>query len=235
MSQLGIENLIRHEVRVELTPKMKEKLWIKIDEKGGIQEISKNTSYSATKIYNWKNKELSIPIKFIEKILGKRDIKQINSIKGEGKSKKWKIKPPIDISDKLLTRINAQIKTNEEGTPFYITKDEQLAKRFTELLNNEKIPNSVYRNQNRYEVQYPKYVHNIITSINFETDLTALADEKGKIKGKNILVDGEKVKLSELGKLYSKDKRLEKALKTGRSEEVEEIIKEQVSKVANAL
>jgi hypothetical protein len=222
------------DLRVQLTEKGLEELWHRVDEFGGVKALSDSFEFSQSKMYNWRNKELALPVKFVRRIMGENSTEEIRALKGKGRS--GSIRGPVfplPIADELLTRIEASVKENSEGTPFYITREKSLADRFVELL--EKIGDveyEVYSRSCRYEVRYPKFLHNIFSNLDYKQSLAALIDEKGEIQGRKILVGGEEIPVEEFdAELFSREKSFELALQRSNSEKIVELIAEESSKV----
>lgn len=222
------------ETRVKLTEEGRDELWHRVDEFGGVQQLSEAFDFSASKMYNWRNKESYLPIKFVKRLMGENPSK-IESIKGAGRGKAWKTGFPIPEDDELLTRIEASVKVSEEGIPFYITDEKTLAERFQNLLNEYIIPHELY-SRDRYEVRYPKFVHTVFDKMDYEENLPALVDENGEIENEKIIVDSQEISVDEFsGKLYSRERKLELAVAREDSETISQLISEESSKVRKLL
>lgn len=222
------------ETRVKLTEKGRDELWHRVDEFGGVKQLSDAFDFSSSKMYNWRNKDSYLPIKFVKRLMGENP-SFVESVKGNGRSKEWSTSFPIEVGDELLTRIDASVKVSEEGTPVYITGEDSLAERFAELLDQYGIPYKMY-SRDRYELRYPKFVHKVIQQIDYEPDEAALVDEKGDIKESTIVVGSEEVPVEEFSNtLYSREKRLELAVAKEDSETIRELISEESAKVRNLL
>ncbi len=222
------------ETRVKLTEKGRDELWHRVDEFGGVKQLSDAFDFSSSKMYNWRNKDSYLPIKFVKRLMGENP-SFIESVKGKGRSKEWSTSFPIEVDKELLTRIDASVKVSEEGTPVYITGEDSLAERFAELLDHYGIPYKMY-SRDRYELRYPKFVHKVIQQIDYEPDEAALIDEKGYIKDSTIVVGSEEVSVEEFSDtLYSREKRLKLAVAKEDSETIRELISEESAKVRNLL
>jgi hypothetical protein len=222
------------DLRVQLTGEGFEELWHRVDEFGGVKTLSDSFEFSQSKMYNWRNKELALPVKFVRRIMGENSTREIQALKGKGRSGSIQNPVfPLPIADEFLTRVEASVKENSEGTPFYITREKSLVNRFVELL--EKIGDveyEVYSRSSRYEVRYPKFLHNIFSGLEYKQSLTALIDEKGEIQDRKILGDGEEIPVEEFdGELFSREKSFELALQRGNSEKIAELMAEESSKV----
>ncbi len=222
------------ETRVKLTEKGRDQLWHRVDEFGGVKQLSEAFDFSASKMYNWKNKDSYLPINFVKRLMGENP-SFIESIKGKGRSKEWRTDFPLEVSDELLTRIDASVNVSEEGTPVYITGEDSLAERFSDLLDNHDIPYKMY-SRDRYEIRYPKFVHRILQQIDYEKNVAALVDEEGIIEDSKILLGSREIPVEEFsGKIYSREKRLELAVAKEDSETIKDLISEESAKVRKLL
>jgi hypothetical protein len=162
----------------------------------------------------------------------------IKALKGKGRSKQLKdIEFPVEISEEVLTRIEASVSVNNEGIPTYMTNERSLAKRFQKLLEDiGKIPYKEYSRGQRYEIRYPKFLQEIFDSLDFEKDFSAQVDEIGKIEGGKLKASGTEVSVEDFsGKLYSREKKFELALQRGDDETIHQIIGGEASKVNSLL
>lgn len=222
------------ETRVKLTEDGRDDLWHRVDEFGGVKQLSEAFDFSASNMYNWRNKNSYLPIKFVKRLMGENPSK-IESIKGSGRGKSWKTSFPIPENNELLTRIKASVKVSEEGIPFYITNEKSLANRFQELLDEYSIPHKNY-SRDRYEIRYPKFVHSVLSQMTYEEDLSALVDEKGSIEDEKIIVESRQISVNEFsGQLHSRERKLELAVASEDSETISELISEESSKVRRLL
>jgi hypothetical protein len=222
------------DLRAELTEEGRKELWHRVDEFGGVKALSESFEFSRSKMYNWRNKELALPVKFVRRLMGQNSTDEITVLKGKGSSGKIESPEfPLDISDELLTRIEASVKENSEGTPFYITSEKDLADRFTGLLQNlGEVGYSVYSRDARFEVRYPKFLQQVFSQVEFEEDLTALVDETGEFSDGKIVLDDREISAEKIdGKLCSKEKSFELALQRGDSEKIAELMAEESDKV----
>jgi len=211
------------EIRVKLREKDQRHLWEEIGNRGGIKQFSKSSDFSASKLYNWKNKDSFLPINLVTELLGNPEI---THLKGGSNSKATKTTFPIEINDELATRTTASVSVNREGTPVYITNELPLMKRFETLLQQiGEVPTTRYHRE-QHELRFPGYIYQIIVKSSAEKDLfSALFDERGKFKANRMIVeDREKGIQSFQDKLYSRQKKMELALKTENQELVEEIL-----------
>ena len=220
--------------RVKLSEKGKKDLWHRVDEFGGVKNLAEAFDYSQSKIYNWKSKDLALPVNFVRQIMGENNTDEIILLKGPGSSGKIQDPEfPLKISDELLTRVEASVKENSEGTPIYITQEKSLAERFSELLGKlGDVEHKIYSRDSRFELRYPKFLHEIFLSIDFEEDLGALIDEKGEIRDGKILLEEREISVEAFeGELFSREKNFELALEKGDSEKIAELMAEESEKV----
>ena len=222
--------------RVKLSEEGKKDLWHRVDEFGGVKNLAEAFDYSQSKIYNWKSKDLALPVNFVRQIMGENNTDEIILLKGPGSSGKIENpKFPLKISEELLTRVKTSVKENSDGTPTYITPEQSLAERFSELLENlGEVEHKTYSRDSRFELRYPKFLHEIFSSIDFEEDLGALVDEKGEIEDGKILLEGRKISVEDFDEeIFSREKSFELALERGDSGKIAEMMAEESEKVRN--
>lgn len=218
------------ETRVKLTEEGTHDLWHRVDEFGGIKQLSEAFDFSASKMYNWRNKDGYLPIKFVKRLMGENPSK-VRSIKGRGRGKTWETGFPIPENDELLTRIRESVKVNEEGVPFYITNDSGLYSRFQSLLDELNVPYNTY-SRDRYEVRYPKFVHAVFQKMEYEEDVAALVDESGQIQDNYVKIRDKEIPVNDFdATLHSRDKKLELAIARNDTEVIQQLISEESSKV----
>ena len=223
-------------LRVELTQSGKLELWHRVDEFGGVKDLAGEFDYSRSKIYNWKSKDLALPLSFVQQIMGENNTEQITLLKGKGGSGKIQNpKFPLQISEELMTRIEVSITENKEGTPVYITSEKSLQERFTKLLNElGKVEYKTYTRESRYEVRYPKFLQKILSNVEFKEDLAALVDEKAKIENSKITLENRQIPVEEFDqKIFSREKNFELAIERGDSEKIAELMAKESEKVRN--
>lgn len=233
MPQVEFSNLPKN-LRVKLSEKGQQELWHRVNEFGGIKNLAEAFDYSSSKMYNWKNKELALPITFVQQIMGENNTKQIILLKGTGSSGKIRNPElPFKVSEELLTRIKVSVTENKEGTPVYITSEKSLQERFTQLLNElGSVEYKTYTRESRYEVRYPKFLQKIFSNIEFEEDLAALVDEAAKIEEGKIILEDRKITVDDFGgTVFSREKNFELALERGDSEKIAELMAEESEKV----
>lgn len=221
-------------LRIKLSEKGKKQLWHKVNEFGGIKDLAEAFDYSSSKMYNWKNKDLGLPLDFVQQIMGENNTEEIKLLKGKGSSGKIQNpKFPLQISEELLTRIEVSVIENTEGTPVYITSEKSLQERFTRLLNElGKVEYKTYTRQSRYEVRYPKFLQEIFSEITFEEDLAALVDETAKIENDKIILDNREISVEDFDQhLFSREKNFDIALEHGDSEKIAKLMAEESEKV----
>lgn len=220
--------------RVKLSEKGKKDLWHRVDEFGGVKNLAEAFDYSKSKIYNWKSKDLALPIDFVRQIMGENNTDEIILLKGPGSSGKIKDPDfPLKISDEFLTRVEASVKENKEDTPIYITPEKDLVDRFAELIDEiGEVEYRIYSRESRYELRYPKFLHQLFRPLNFEKNTSALVDEIGEIKNGKIMLGDRKISVDDFeGKLYSREKSFELALEKGDSQKIAELMAQENEKV----
>lgn len=226
------------DLRVKLSEEAEDELWHRIDEFGGVKEFTEHFEYSSSKLYNWKNKHAFLPVKFVKRLMGGNNAKGIKAVKGKGRSKQIEGPEfPLQVSDELLTRVEASVSVNSEGIPTYITGERSRADRFTELLTRlGDVPYSVYTRDGRFEVRYPKFLQEIFRDLSYEEDFSALVDEVGSVEDEKLKASGKEVSVEDFsGELYSREKKFELALQRGDEEAIGDIIGDEASKVEEML
>ncbi|PSH01270.1 MAG: hypothetical protein BRC26_03955 [Nanohaloarchaea archaeon QH_8_44_6] len=225
-------------LRVKLSEDREKELWHRIDEFGGIKEFTQHFDYSQSKMYNWRNKDSFLPVKFVRRLMGGNNSEGIKALKGKGSGKVLEDPEfPLRISDELLTRVKASVSVNSEGIPTYMTDERSLADRFMKLLNElGEVPSSLYSRQGRFQVRYPKFLQQLFEGLEFKEDFAALVDEEGVIEDGNLEASGKEVSVEDFsGKLYSREKKFELALQKGDDEAIKDIIGSEASKVDSLL
>ena len=220
--------------RVKLSEKGKKDLWHRVDEFGGVKNLAEAFDYSKSKIYNWKSKDLALPVDFVRQIMGENNTDEIILLKGPGSSGKIKDPDfPLKISDEFLTRVEASVKENKEDTPIYITPEKDLVDRFAELIDEiGEVEYRIYSRDSRYELRYPKFLQQLFRPLNFEKNTSALVDEIGEIKNGKIMLGDRKISVDDFeGKLYSREKSFELALEKGDSQKIAELMAQENEKV----
>jgi hypothetical protein len=221
------------ETRVKLTEKGREDLWHRVDEFGGVKQLSEAFDFSSSKMYNWKSKNSFMPINFIRRLMGQNP-PEIKAVKGKGRGKAWEIDLPVEVDNELLTRVETSVTVNRKGTPVYITDEKSLASRFIELLEEIGVEQSFYSREGRYEVRYSKYSHRVLSSLEFSESFAALVDEEGEIEEDKVKASGREIPVEEFDSgLYSRSKIFDLALARGDKEKIQELIAEESSKVRN--
>jgi len=224
-------------VRVELSESGKKEFWHRIEEFGGIKNFSQAFDYPSSTVYNWKNKDSFIPIEVIKNVFGTEASDDVTAIKGKGRSRPIRnLEFPIDIGNELLTRIDVSVNVNSNGIPVYQSSDSGNVGRFIDLLENIGDVSYELYNRSVYELRYPKYLHQIISNIEYTEDLGALIDEKAKIEDGTIIVGDKILALEEFnGELYSRDKSLKLALARNNNQKIQKIMADEAKKVRKAL
>lgn len=226
------------DLRVKLDEDTENELWHRIDEFGGVKEFTEHFEYSQSKLYNWKNKEGFLPVNFVGRLMGGNNSSGIKAFKGKGRSKAIEDPVfPLQISDELLTRVEASVSVNNDGIPMYTVGERSLLERFEKLLNElGEVPYSVYSRSGRFELRYPKYLHELFSELDFEPVFAARVDEDGVIEDGEVKASGREVSVDEFsGELFSREKRFELALQKGDEEVITDIIGGEASKVESLL
>ncbi|MFB6144936.1 MAG: hypothetical protein ABEJ99_00340 [Candidatus Nanohaloarchaea archaeon] len=221
------------ETRVKFTDKGEKEFWHRIDEFGGIKTFSGAFNIPSSRMYNWKSKSSFIPVKLVKTVMGNENSDEIKAFKGRGRGKTIEDPEfPLKISDELLTRIDASVNVNKNGSPVYQASDPGLVERFNELLQEiGSVPVRIYHRE-VYELQYPKFLQDLMSDLDYVEDFTALVDEKGEVDPDTVVAEGKKVALDDFdGELYSRVKALDLALARGDSEKVARIMSEEARKV----
>jgi hypothetical protein len=233
MPKLKLSDLPEN-LRIKLTQSGRRELWHRVNEFGGAKNLAEEFDYSQSKIYNWKNKNLALPVNFVRRIMGDNNTGEIVLLKGPGSSGKVEDPDfPLEVTDELLTRIQASVTENTEGTPIYITSEKPLQERFAHLLNKlGNVEFKTYIRESRYEVRYPKFLQTVFSGIEFEEDLVALIDETAKIRDQEIILADRRIPVNSFDtEIFSREKSFEIALERGDSETIAELIAEESEKV----
>ncbi len=220
-------------IRIKLSESGKKEFWHRIDEFGGIKNFCKAFEYSSSTVYNWKNKDSFIPVELIRSVFGIEAAEDVIAIKGEGRSRPIPNPEfPLSADNELLTRIQTSVNVNSNGIPVYQSSDQGNVERFANLLNQVgDVPFELY-NRSVYELRYPKYLHQILSVIDYEEDFGALVDEKGEVKNDKLVFEDRKTPIEEFeGELYSRQKKYEFYLASGDSEKLGELISEEASRI----
>lgn len=216
--------------RVKLPEEQTEEFW---EEVGSIKDFAEDSDYSAQQLYNSKNKDLFLPIYLVRKVLESFEVK---AMKGRNNSKPVEGPGfPLNFSDELLTRIEASVSVNRDGTPVYSTQEASLLERFRELLDEVgEVPYSVYR-RSGYELRYPKFLHDLIKLEGYEEDFAALFDEIGHFEGDEMVAGGRRQSIEGFeGRIFSKEKRYKFAVWRGDSDELEDLVAQQIDTARKA-
>jgi hypothetical protein len=220
-------------LRVQLTEEGRKELWHRVEEFGGIKNLSESFEFSQSKMYNWKNKELALPLTFVRRLMGENHTRQITLLKGRGSSGKIENPVfPLNVSEELLTRVNKSVKVNSDGTPVYLTNESSLADRFMALLKQlGKVQVKSYSRDSRYEIRFPKFLNKLFSRLDYDTHQGALIDEVGQINQGSIELEGNEIDIKDFnGKLYSKSKKFEIALQKKDSDKIAELMAEESDK-----
>lgn len=224
-------------IRIQLSESGKEEFWHRINEFGGIKNFCEAFDYSTSTVYNWKNKDSFIPVELVRSVFGIEAADDVIALKGEGRSRPIQNPEfPLEVSDELLTRIQTSVNVNSNGIPVYQSSDQSLVERFMELLDEiGEVPFELY-NRSVYELRYPKYLHQVLSSIEYEEDFGALVDERGRIQDGKLVFENRELSMEEFdGDLYSRDKGLQLALARDDEQKIQQIMAEEAGKVRKAL
>ncbi|MFB6208186.1 MAG: hypothetical protein ABEJ69_02460 [Candidatus Nanohaloarchaea archaeon] len=219
--------------RVKLTDRGEKELWHRVDEFGGVKQLSEAFGYSPTKMYNWRSKHSFLPVEFVKQLMGNEATDEVKAFKGRGRSSSVENPGfPLEPGDELLTRLDESVVVNSDGTPVYQASEIALVKRFDQLLQElGEVPTTLY-SRDLYELRFPKFLYELFESIEYEQDFAALVDENGKIEDGELCAKGRKVRVEEFsGRLYSREKRMELALERGDSEEVIRLMNQEAEKI----
>lgn len=222
-------------IRVKLNKEGREEFWHVIDEFGGVKNFSRAFDIPSSKMYNWKSKRSYLPIELIKQIFGNQP-RFVQAYKGRGRSRAVKNPVfPIPENNELLTRIDCSVNVNQNGIPVYQASDRGLVERFANLLGLiGEVPYRIY-NRKVYELRYPKYLHQILSQMNYDQDLNALVDEEGSVHDGKITLDNQEINAKEVSQLYHREKRLNLALIREDREEIANIMSEEKKKIGKAL
>lgn len=237
MPQLEFSEL-PEDLRVQLTESGREELWHRVDEFGGVKAVSDPFDFSQSRMYNWKNKDLALPVGFVQRLMGEKSCSEVILLKGESSSGGISDPEfPLKVSEEILTRITSSVVLNSEQTPTYITSERVLADRFVELLERfGKVEHTVYSRLSRFEVRYPKFLNELLSDLEFEQNVPARIDEQGTISDEKIILEDREIPVKDFkGELYSIGKRFELALQRGNSGKIAELMAEESSKVRSML
>jgi hypothetical protein len=221
------------DTRVRLTEKGREDLWHRVNEFGGVKQLSEAFDFSSSKMYNWKSKNSFMPIRFVRRLMGQNP-PEIEAIKGKSRGSPWLISFPVEVNEEILTRIESSVTVNKKGTPVYITDEKSLASRFTSLLDEIGVESSFYNRESRYEVRYSKYSHKVLSSLDFDEDFATLVEEEGEITDGKVMASDREVSAEEFdAELHLRSKAFDLALACEDKEKIQELIAEESNKVRN--
>jgi len=216
-------------IRFKLSQDSERRFRQEIEGSGGVKNFAEGKDYSARKLYNLRNKDLYYPKNIVMDVIPENP--EIQAFKGASNSGAVKNPTlPLPENDELLTRISASVRVNREGTPFYITDDLGLVDRFKQLLQQlGEVPYVFYSRGNRYELRYPSYLQRILERMEFEPDQEAWIDEEAESLEEGFSLEKDFIPFVEAGKLYSRDKALQKAIHLEDQEEISRLIEESSS------
>lgn len=222
------------DARVKLSEQGQKELWHRVDEFGGVKSLAEAFDYSTSKMYGWKSKDIALPARFVQQVMGGNNAEGVVMVKG-GSTGSGITDPdfPLQVSDELLTRVEESVKVNNEGTPKYFADEKSLVDRFDQLLDQMgRIETRLYSRNARFELGYPKFVHDLIKDLEFEESIPARVDESGSVEGGELKAGDETIPVEEFnGRLYSREKRFELALEREESDKIAEMMSEEAGKV----
>lgn len=223
--------------RVKLSEKGREEFWHRVNEFGGIKEFCEAFDLSSSTVYNWKNKDTFIPVELIRNVFDNKLVDEVIALKGKGRSSPLRNpKLPIKLDNELLTRIQTSVNVNSNGIPVYQSSDRGNTRRFMELLDQIGDIPYIFYNRSVYEVRYPKFIHKVLSDIDYRENFGALVDEKGSIQDHKLIVGDRERSFEEFeGQLFSRQKRYEYYLIKGDSEKLGELISEEASRLEKVL
>jgi len=222
-------------LRVKIDTNAEKQLWKTVDEFGGTKQVADAFDFKTSDLYNWRSKDVYLPINFVQRMLGSNP-DGIKAIKGKGRSKPLKNPVlPIPQNNELLTRIKLSVKVSEKGVPIYITQEKSMLERFEKLLNNLGEPEyTIYNRSSRYELRYPKFLHQLLAQMEFEQDFAAAFDEKGIFKDKKMILNGEETGIADFdSELHSRPKKYRLALLRNDKEKIADILTESAGRAGN--
>ena len=226
------------DLRVKLSEEGQKEVWNRVDEFGGAKAVSEAFNFSQSSMYNWKSKNLALPLVFVRRLLGQNSTDHIQVLKGSGSSGKVENPNfPLSLSDELLTRVQASVVVNSDGVPVYIAGERSLVDRFAELLEGlGRVDYSVYSRDSRFELRFPKFLYDIFEGVKFERGFAALVDEKGEFRDGKVIAGEEAVSVESFeGDLFSREKSFELALGRGDSGRIAELMAEESGKVRSLI
>lgn len=196
-------------LRLKLDQKSEKKLWRKVSELG-VKNAAEKTGYPTSNIYNWKNKDLFIPEKFVKYFLENYIPKAVKTGSNSKVLEKPNLKSPK--INELKTRIECSGFTNSEGTPFYYTQSRGNIQRFRHLINQMGAEIKVYRRNGRFEARYPIVIYEILSGKDFKPVKSALIDEKARVEEGSFIIENRILTFNDYGKLFNEDKLLQLGL-----------------------
>lgn len=226
MPQIEFSELPEH-LRVKLTERGREELWHRVNEFGGIKQLSESFDFSQSKMYNWKNKDLALPVKFVRRLMGQNATSEIVLLKGEGSGGKIENPVfPLEVSDEFITRVEASVAVNKDGVPSYISNDRGRVERFSDLLEEVgRFSYTEYQRGSIFELRFPKFIYEIVSEIESEQDQSVLFDEEGSFFDGEPRLNEEKVRITDYkDKVFSSDKRLKLALENEDGEVIKSLV-----------
>ncbi len=222
-------------IRVKLSDRGERDFWMMVDEFGGVKDFSGALGYDASKVYNWRSKDVFLPVEAVRRVLGSNATEEIEALKGGGRSRPIEDPEfPFEPDDELLTRVESSVHVNGQGVPVYQSSDTGLVDRFYSLLQQYgRVPVELY-SRSVYELRYPKYLQQLFSRMGHSTDFAALVDEEGRIGDGYVEAGGRRVAVDGFGgRLYSRDKRLQLAMERGDSQSIAELMAEEADRVSS--
>lgn len=224
------------EVRVKLSEKDWQEFWHRVDEFGGVSELSDAFKFSASKMYNWRSKRSFLPVSVVKQVFGAEGV-EVDAFKGGSNSRPVENPDfPMPEQDEFLTRVSESVTVAENGNPVYQANDRGLLERFAELLEEfGDVPYRIYSRE-MYELRYPVYLHRIFEKMDFEEDFAAKVDESGTVRDGELVAGEKSVPVKQFqGELYHREKALELALERNNSERIAQLIGAESERVRKAV
>ncbi|MFB6208756.1 MAG: hypothetical protein ABEJ56_01310 [Candidatus Nanohaloarchaea archaeon] len=232
MKEIGLGE-IPDDIRLKLTEEGKRLFWEKVEDRG-IGPVAESYGFDRSRLYNWRNKELSIPASLVREFL--EDGARIKGFKAGGRSELIYTDLPIEVSREFLTRLEVSVSTNSDGVPVYYTPERSLAERFSVLLADSFGVEPRIYSRSGQEVRFPKSISLICSSLDYRREFRAEVDEIGEIREEKVILSDRKLDPETIDKrLYSRSKRYRLALARNDSEELGSILSEEKERSAEIL
>lgn len=217
-------------IRLKLAGSDSRRMWEEASEQG-IGRVAERLGYSRNTVYQWRHRGAFVPADFVVELL---EQPEVVAMKGGGRSRPTTgVSFPLAEPEELAARARISVSLNSDGVPVYATRDPGNLRRFGQLLAEiGEVPTSLY-SRSRFELRYPKYIHQIIERFGSSECFAAEVDEVGRIEDGVLRANGEQLPVGEFeGELYS-SKRLQLALERGEKREVRRILEESAERASS--